>query len=201
MDVIVADGMSGDKTREIIRQTIADCRLPIANFKPEETEPSEIPPPGCSLPGGILNTGQAIRHPPSAIRMIDNPALARQAIDKLRLWEHPFSGVGHPLWVEPSTRYRLRFFYKAEKLPEVNGLAVRLTDAEVPARFSLESAPLERNTDWRSQEMDFETPAGTRLLRLQILRKPVGMIYDYISGRVWFDSFSLEASPSREPLE
>jgi len=106
-----------------------------------------------------------------------------------------FSGVTHDLWVEPSTRYRLRFYYKTEKVPETNGLAVVLTDVESLTRFSFESKQLGNESQWTRKEITFETPAETRILRLQIVRRPVGQIYDYIKGRVWFDSFSLEPAP------
>jgi hypothetical protein len=103
-----------------------------------------------------------------------------------------FSGVAHALWVNPSTVYRLRFYYKTDGVPEDTGLAVVLTDAEAPARLSLPSGPLIPETEWSLREMMIQTPEGTRALRLQIVRKPVGRVYDYVEGRVWFDSFSLE---------
>jgi hypothetical protein len=103
-----------------------------------------------------------------------------------------FNGVTHNLWVEPSTRYRLRFYYKTEELPERNGLAVVLSDAEMPARFTVESGLLGNQRQWTEREVFFETPAETRMIRLSIVRRPVGQLYDYIEGRVWFDTFSLE---------
>jgi hypothetical protein len=103
-----------------------------------------------------------------------------------------FAGVTHELWVKPSTRYRLQFYYRTEKVPEMNGLVVALTDAESPARFSMESKPLGNERQWTVQHVQFETPAETRVLRLQILRRPVEQLYDFIKGKVWFDSFNLE---------
>lgn len=103
-----------------------------------------------------------------------------------------FNSVTHDLWVDPSTVYRLQFYYKADGLPEDNGLAVVVTDAEAPTRLSLQSDPLGRETEWTRRHMIIETPEETRILRLRIVRRPVGEIYDYVEGRVWFDSFSLE---------
>ena len=103
-----------------------------------------------------------------------------------------FSGVSHALWVQPSTRYRLRFYYQTEGLSQPNGLAVLLSDTEGPGRFSVQSDPLGNEDHWTSKDIVFETPAEPRILRLQIVRRPVGQIYDYIEGRVWFDSFGLE---------
>jgi len=74
----------------------------------------------------------------------------------------------------------------------MNGLAVVLSDAEAPARLSVESTPLGNKSQWTGQEIVFETPAETRVLRLQIVRRPVEMIYDYIKGKVWFDSLTLD---------
>ncbi len=109
-----------------------------------------------------------------------------------------FEGVSHILWVEPSRWYRLEFFYKGSDLPEVTGLSVILSDLEAPRRFTVQSRPLGPQRRWTPEVIVFQTPPETRLVRLQIVRRPVGELYDYIEGRVWFDSFRLrplEAGP------
>lgn len=103
-----------------------------------------------------------------------------------------FDGIARDLWVEPSTVYRLQFYYKAEGLSEDNGLAVVVTDAETPTRLSLHSEPLGREAEWTLRQLVIETPPQTRVLRLHIVRRPTERVYDYVEGRVWFDSFSLE---------
>jgi hypothetical protein len=108
-----------------------------------------------------------------------------------------FEGITHDLWVEPSTRHVLQFYYKTEQVPQDNGLAIVLTDALAPDRFRIESPPLESTEQWSRQKITFETPAETWVLRLHIVRRPVGQVYDYIAGKVWFDTFSLTPIPTR----
>lgn len=112
-------------------------------------------------------------------------------LEFLRHQKVNFSGVTHELWVKPLTRYRLEFYYRTEKVPEANGLFIALGDAEAPAQFNLEF-PLNNPQQWTAQHIQFETPAETRVLRLQILRRPVEQLYDFIRGKVWFDAFRLE---------
>jgi tetratricopeptide (TPR) repeat protein len=114
-------------------------------------------------------------------------------LDFKQYQEVHFGGVTHDLWVEPSTRYRLWFYYKTEKMPQINGLTVVLSEAEAPAQFNAQSEPLGNESQWTRKEILFETPPETRILRLRIVREPVGKLYDYIQGRVWFDSFGLES--------
>ncbi len=109
-----------------------------------------------------------------------------------------FDGVSHTLWVEPSKKYRFRFYYKTDGIPQDNGIAIILTDAEVPDRFRAQSTPLIPEQEWTSQEIVLETPAETRFIRLRIVRRPVGKIYDYIEGKIWFDSFSLNPAEEAE---
>ncbi|MBI3950382.1 MAG: tetratricopeptide repeat protein [Acidobacteria bacterium] len=106
-----------------------------------------------------------------------------------------FKGVVRYLWVEPSARYRLRFYYKTENVSQENGLMVVLSDAEEPARFNVDSGPIGNENQWTGREVTLETPAQTRVIRLEIVRKPTGRQFDYVEGKVWFDSFSLEPAP------
>jgi hypothetical protein len=106
--------------------------------------------------------------------------------------EVSFSGVTHDLPVEPSSRYRLRFYYKADGLPERNGVAVVLSEVGGAERWSRRWEAPGPVSQWSEQEMEFETPPATRLVRLQIQRQPTGRLYDYIEGKVWFDAFTLE---------
>ncbi|MCS6806086.1 MAG: hypothetical protein RMM98_06905 [Acidobacteriota bacterium] len=113
-------------------------------------------------------------------------------LEFLRHQKVNFNGVSQDLWVKPSTQYRLQFYYRTEKLPEVNGLLIALSDAQEPTRFNMESAPLGNPQQWTNQHIQFTTPAGTQVLRLHILRRPVQQLYDFIRGKVWFDAFRLE---------
>ncbi|MCS6806154.1 MAG: tetratricopeptide repeat protein [Acidobacteriota bacterium] len=101
-----------------------------------------------------------------------------------------YDGVSHDLAVRPLTRYRLQFYYKTEGLLATHGVAVVLTDVEDSGRFRVQSAPLSAEPDWTLGQMELTTPAETRFIRLTLVRLVGEKIYDFIQGRVWFDSFA-----------
>lgn len=103
-----------------------------------------------------------------------------------------FNNAVHDLWVERPTRYILRFYYKTENVPEKTSLYVVLSDAESPTRFNIQSEELGNEDQWTKKEIGFEIPTPARVVRLSIVRKPRAKLFDYMDGKVWFDSFTLE---------
>lgn len=101
-----------------------------------------------------------------------------------------YDGVSHDLAVRPLTHYRLRFYYKTDGVPANHGVAVVLTDLEHPERFRVQSGSLNAAREWMQAEMELTTPAETRFIRLMLVRLVSEKVYDYIEGRVWFDSFT-----------
>jgi hypothetical protein len=114
---------------------------------------------------------------------------------RIRFKEHKrvqFSGVFHNLWVEPSSGYRLSFYYRSQGLSENNGLLVVVTDLEDQSRLTVDCGPLTDQESWTRREMVFETPPETRVIRVSLVRRPTEKVFDYVEGTVWFDGFALE---------
>lgn len=101
-----------------------------------------------------------------------------------------YDGVSHDFAVSPLARYRLQFYYKTDGVPANHGVAVVLSDLEHPERFRVQSGPLSTPREWMQAEMELTTPAETRFIRLMLVRWVGEKVYDYIEGRVWFDSFT-----------
>jgi hypothetical protein len=55
------------------------------------------------------------------------------------------------------------------------------------------SLPLNPSEDWTAVSLPFETPATDDPIVVRIVRRPVGRLYDFISGSVWFDEFAVES--------
>jgi len=103
-----------------------------------------------------------------------------------------YSGTYHYLLVEPSTAYVLRFFYKTQDMLPKNGIFVEVADAESKQRLRAQTAPLEDASDWTERTVSFSTPPETKAVVVTISRQPVSRLYDYVAGKIWFDSFALE---------
>jgi hypothetical protein len=105
-----------------------------------------------------------------------------------------FSGVEHHLILESATSYRLQFRYKVRDLISAGGISVEIeTVADSPQRIAgREIAPGEAETEWMMASLEFETPPGVRAVVVRIVRAPSGRYYDFVKGKMWFDSFSLE---------
>jgi hypothetical protein len=102
-----------------------------------------------------------------------------------------YSGAYHYLLVEPSTAYRLRFFYKTENMLAENGVSVEVADADNKSRLRVRADALPDASDWTERTISFVTSPETRAVAVIIARQPVSRLYDYIAGAMWFDSFSL----------
>jgi tetratricopeptide (TPR) repeat protein len=108
-----------------------------------------------------------------------------------------YRGARHLVLVSPSTPYVLRFVYKTEGMLRKNGLAVEVADADDRARWRVQTDPLEESSRWREIRLPFVTSPETEAVVVTILREPISRLYDYIAGRVWFDSFVLEPGGER----
>ncbi|HXF05755.1 MAG TPA: tetratricopeptide repeat protein [Blastocatellia bacterium] len=105
-----------------------------------------------------------------------------------------FAGVSHSLALSPATAYRLRFRYRTKEMVAPTGLLVEIARGFGDGALSLltRSRPLGPSANWAEVCLPFETPATDDLITVRIVRRPIGPLYDYISGSVWFDEFTVE---------
>jgi len=122
-----------------------------------------------------------------------------------------FAGVSHYLALSPATPYALRFRYRTRGMTAPTGLVVEITEqpSEGTVVLLAQSESLSPSADWREVTIPFTTPPRSEIVLLRIARRPVRPLYDFITGRVWFDGFTLEpvtkasasASTEREPTQ
>lgn len=105
-----------------------------------------------------------------------------------------FAGVSHALALSPTTPYRLRFRYRTKEMAAPTGLFVEIAKGLGEGAISLltRSRPLDPSADWAEVCLPFETPATDDPITVRIVRRPIGPLYDVISGSVWFDEFTME---------
>jgi len=93
--------------------------------------------------------------------------------------------------VEPKTRYRLRFWARAEELVTGGPPTVTISDPDGQRLFG-QSAPLSQATSgWSQYSAEFETTAETRTALIAVRRQECGAAPCPIFGRAWFDDFTL----------
>lgn len=105
-----------------------------------------------------------------------------------------FAGVSHSLALSPATPYRLRFRYRTKEMAAPTGLFVEIAKGlgEDGTSLLARSHPLNPSEDWTAVHLPFETPATDDPIIVRIVRRPVRPLYDFISGSVWFDEFTVE---------
>ena len=99
--------------------------------------------------------------------------------------------------VEPATRYRFRGWVRCENVTTDQGVGFRIEDAESGARLHLEFGNLLGTAGWQPVEQAFVTPAQTRLLRVQVVRRPSWKFDSKIGGTVWLDDLELTPAADR----
>ena len=106
-----------------------------------------------------------------------------------------FAGASHSLALSPTTHYRLRFRYRTKEMAAPTGLFVEIAKGlgEDGTSLLARSLPLNPSEDWTAVSLPFETPATDDPIVVRIVRRPVGRLYDFISGSVWFDEFAVES--------
>jgi len=99
--------------------------------------------------------------------------------------------VSQLIMVEPKTRYRLRFWARAEELVTGGPPTVTVSDPGGERLFG-QSAPLSQATSgWSQYSAEFETTAETRTALIAVRRQGCGAAPCPIFGRAWFDDFTL----------
>ncbi|MBS1797550.1 MAG: tetratricopeptide repeat protein [Acidobacteria bacterium] len=102
-----------------------------------------------------------------------------------------FRGVTQTVAVESNKKYAFEVFYKAELKTEatVKWEIVDAADGKVLAATDTVAA----NSDWSSLKTEFVVPAATEAVVVRLVRGACKSAACPISGRLWFDDFSLSA--------
>ncbi len=105
-------------------------------------------------------------------------------------------GIRHTVWVEPSSEYVLQFYYRTAEMLRRTGLSVSVWEVAGPNNRLLGQSELGSVSDWTAAECRFQTSPEARTIRVSITRRPTESLYDYVSGKAWFDSFTLTREAS-----
>jgi len=96
-------------------------------------------------------------------------------------------------------RFRLSAYVKTDNLTTDQGVALRVYDCESRARLEARTASLRGTQDWARVETEFEVPASTRLLAVEVFREPTLKFDNKLAGTVWIDDVRLEPEGARSP--
>ncbi len=104
-----------------------------------------------------------------------------------------FRNVSQFVVVEPSARYQLEFYVRAEELKGVSTPLAEVVDAADPARVLAHSAPLQQGTEeWQQVALDFTTGAQAEGITVRLNRSPCDALVCPLFGKVWYDDFTLQ---------
>ena len=101
-----------------------------------------------------------------------------------------FQHVTHLVFTRAGT-LKLSGWLKTGGLTTDQGVFLRISDRENPARFHFETAPVLEKCDWTPIRALLTLPPATHLLLLEIVRKPSMKLDNKIAGDVWFRDLAL----------
>lgn len=101
-----------------------------------------------------------------------------------------FRQISQLVAVESSKKYRLQSFAKAE-LKASSTLKWEIVDANDGKLLGATNA-VSANSDWQKFEVDFTTQTNTEAIIVRLARVSCGSTVCPISGKIWFDNFSLQ---------
>ena len=89
--------------------------------------------------------------------------------------------------------YRFEAWIRTEEITTDEGIGWRIFDSETPSRLNLVFENRTGTAEWTKLEKAFVVPRETRLLEVQLVRRPSLKFDNKISGTVWIDAVSLVA--------
>jgi len=104
-----------------------------------------------------------------------------------------FHHVTQELVLPPGT-YELEAFVRTLDITTDEGVALRLLSSEPGFPLDLNTEAVRATTDWKRVSKSFSISGQTRLLTLQICRRPSLRFDNQISGTVWIDSVIIRRS-------
>jgi hypothetical protein len=167
---------------------------------PEQIRPRALP--GDSVSNGnfeseILNGGLDWRVTPieGATVSLDSEG-PREGLHSLRI---EFDGSRnldyyHVLQfvpVTPGTRYNLSMNLRGKGISTDSGPRFQAYDAYDTAKLFVSGENLVGNYGWTSQNLEFNTPADTRLLVVRVARPPSRKFDSHLAGTIWISHVSL----------
>ena len=103
-----------------------------------------------------------------------------------------YNHIAQKTIARPGT-YRFEAWIRTEAITTDQGVGWRIFDAESPSRLNLLFENRVGSAEWTKLEKAFVVPPETRLLEVQLVRRPSLKFDNKISGTVWIDAVSLAA--------
>lgn len=104
-----------------------------------------------------------------------------------------FRNVWQTVAVEPSTRYRLSYFVRTDKVESAATLATIVTDAAAETITLGSSAPVPTGTnDWQQVTFELTTGPKTEAVVVRLVRVGCPGESCPIYGKIWYDDFDLQ---------
>jgi hypothetical protein len=89
-------------------------------------------------------------------------------------------------------RWKLSAWIRTEGITTDQGIGLRLFDARFPSRWQVWTENVRGDSDWTRIETTFPVPAATRLVQLEIVRRPSHKLDNKLGGVCWIDAVSLK---------
>jgi len=109
-----------------------------------------------------------------------------------------FAAASQLAFVKPGP-YRFQAFIRSEGLTTDQGIRFRISDAEAPARLDVIFGQFTGTRPWSAVEQAFVVSPETRLLQVQVIRKPSLKFDNKVAGTAWIDELRLEPIGNRSP--
>lgn len=100
-----------------------------------------------------------------------------------------FRQISQTVVVEPAKKYHFDGFYKSN-LKTIATLRWEIVDA-ADGKILATTNPISADADWSDIKMDFITSENTEAVTVRLAREPCKSVICPISGKVWFDDFSI----------
>ncbi len=100
-----------------------------------------------------------------------------------------FRSVSQTVAIESGKRYTFEAFYKSD-LKTGATLKWEIVDAS-DEKILIATEPILRNSDWTNLKAEFISRENTEAVTLRLVRETCNSLICPISGKVWFDDFSL----------
>jgi hypothetical protein len=102
-----------------------------------------------------------------------------------------FNHVSQTVFVQPG-HYKFQAYVRCEGITADQGVGFQIFDAEDSGRIDLKTPQLVGNHGWTEIEEKVSIRPDTRLLRIQLIRKPSWKLFDNnTTGSLWIDDVQL----------
>lgn len=87
--------------------------------------------------------------------------------------------------------WKLRAVLKLDGVSANHGVALHVSDADQPKRLDIDTEPLTGTSGWVPVEKTFLVDSGTKLVRLEVVRRILQTNEGTVSGTAWIDGVEL----------